>query len=256
MRKHAKARTQRERETTDSGCVIGRIPVLECLRAGKRPARGLFVRAGLRDLDDILTAAGSIPVEECDATTLDRMAGGGVHQGVVLKADPLEVVDLSTWLGRHSDAPPLLVVLDCIQDPHNFGAIARSASACGAAGLLFAKDRSAPLSATASKSAAGALEHIDLVQATNLSRALDQLKDAGFWIAGLDERGTETVWDIDLTGPRAVVIGNEGDGLRRLVRERCDWLVQIPTQGIIRSLNASVSAGIVLAECLRQRRKR
>lgn len=255
MNRRPKRPTRYETNDVDTGCVVGRIPVLECLRAGKRPARRLFVRAGARDLEEIVAAAGRTQVETCDAGTLDRMAGGGLHQGVVLKADPLPILDLSTWLGRHGDTAPFLVVLDCIQDPHNFGAIARSATACGAAGILFGKDRSAPLSATASKSATGALEYVDLIQATNLPRALEQLKDAGFWIAGLDERGKDLVWDVDLTGPRALVIGNEGDGLRRLMRDRCDWLVQIPTQGAIRSLNASVSAGIILAECLRQRRK-
>ena len=241
-------------ESVDTGRVVGRIPVLECLRAGKRPARRLFVRARARDLDVIRDAAGAIPIEECDGGTLDRMAEGGTHQGVVLDAAPLPVLGLPTWIERNAGTPALLTVLDCIQDPHNFGAIARSASACGASGLLFGKDRSAPLSQTAAKSAAGALEYIDLIQATNLTRALEQLKEAGYWIVGLDERGKDTLWDIDLTGPRALVIGNEGEGLRRLVRERCDWLASIPTQGAIRSLNASVSAGIALAECLRQRR--
>ncbi len=255
MKRHTKPHRRKDADAVNTGCVIGRIPVLECLRAGKRPARRLFVRAGAQDMEDIHAAAGRTPIEACDAGTLDRKSGGQMHQGVVLDAGPLPLLRLKAWLDRKAGQPALLCVLDCIQDPHNFGAIARSAAACGADGLMFGKDRSAPLSPTAAKSAAGGLEYIDLVQETNLPRALEQLKEAGYWIAGLDERGSDTVWDVDLTGPRALVIGNEGEGLRRLMRERCDWLVRIPTSGPIQSLNASVSAGIVLAECLRQRRE-
>jgi len=141
-----------------------------------------------------------------------------------------------------------------VQDPHNLGAVVRSAAACGAAGVLFAKDRSAPLSPAAVKAAAGAMEYVDLVQATNLARALGVLKKAGFWVAGLEAEGAKVLWDADLGGRMALVVGSEGKGIRRLVREQCDLLVRIPLTGPITSLNASVSAGIALAECVRQRR--
>jgi 23S rRNA (guanosine2251-2'-O)-methyltransferase len=233
--------------------VAGRIPVFECLRAGKRTARRLFVLRHAKDLDDIRSAAQAIPIEECDRNRLDQLSGGVVHQGVVLEADVLPLYDSGIWVKGAFPDQAVVVILDGVEDPHNFGAIVRSAAACGACAVVFGKDRSAPLSAAAMKSAAGAMEYIDLVQATNISRAIDDLKKVGFWIAGLDAGGEKTIWEADLKGRIALVVGSEGKGIRRLVREHCDFHLRIPLSGPITSLNASVSAAIAIAECLRQR---
>ena len=233
--------------------ITGRIPALECLRVRKRRARRLFLLAGGKGLDPLRAAAASIPIEECERRRLDQLSGGDIHQGVVLEADPLPVLTPGEWLASPLAEDAIAVVLDGIVDPHNFGAIVRPAVAFGAAGIVFAQDRSAPLSPAAVKSAAGAMEHADLVRAPNLVRALKQLKDAGFWVAGLDLEGAETLWDAKLDGRIALVAGGEGKGMRRLVREHCDFLVKIPTTGPIGVLNASASAAVALAECARQR---
>lgn len=233
--------------------VVGRIPVLECLRAGKRTARRLFVLRGAKDLDDIRAAAQGVPIEESDRNRLDQLSGGVVHQGVVLEADLLPLLDAGRWAKEDFADQAVVIILDGVEDPHNFGAIVRSAAACGANAVVFGKDRSAPLSSAAMKSAAGAMEYIDLVQATNISRTIDDLKKVGFWIAGLDADGEKTIWQADLKGRIALVVGSEGKGIRRLVREHCDFHLRIPLSGPITSLNASVSAAIAIAECLRQR---
>ena len=233
--------------------VVGRIPVLECLRARKRPARALYYLDSAKGLGEILNAARRLPAHAVDKRELDRRAGGVLHQGVVLEAEPLPLLNLHDWLRAATGPDQVVVVLDEIEDPQNFGAIARSAAACGAHALLFGRERTAPLSTAAAKAAAGALEHIDLVQGGNLAQALQRLRDAGFWSAALDPAGEQTLWQADLRGKVALVIGSEGRGVRRIVLDQCDWRLRIPLQGAITSLNASVSAGIALAECLRQR---
>ena len=233
--------------------VVGRIPVIECLRAGKRTARRLFVLRDARDIDDIREAARGVPIEESDRNRLDQLSGGVVHQGVVLEADALPLLDAGRWAKEDFPDQAVVAILDGVEDPHNFGAIVRSAAACGANAVVFGKDRSAPLSSAAMKSAAGAMEYIDLVQATNISRTIDDLKKVGFWVAGLDADADKTIWQADLKGRIALVVGSEGKGIRRLVRENCDFHLRIPLSGPITSLNASVSAAIAIAECLRQR---
>ena len=227
--------------------------MLEAFRAGKRSPHKLFVLRGAKGLDAIRHAAAGIPIEECARRDLDALVRGAVHQGVVLEAGPLPIRKLKTWLAEPLPPDALAVVLDCVEDPHNFGAIARSASACGACAVVFGKSRAAPISTASLKSAAGAMEHIALVEAVNLARAIDAMKDAGFWTAALEAEAPQDIWDADLTGRMALVIGSEGKGIRRLVSEHCDLHLRIPLQGPITSLNASVSAGIALAECLRQR---
>ncbi len=227
--------------------VAGRIPALECLRAQRRRAHRLFVLKSAKGLEPVVRAAGRIPVQPVTRDELDRMVAGGTHQGVVLQADPLPLLNLDTWLEKIGGSSPFAVVLDEIQDPRNFGAIVRSAAACGAAGVIFAKDRAAPLSPAAVKSAAGAMEHIHLVRTTNLTRALQALKKENFWVAGLEAEASRVLWDADLSGRLALVVGSEGTGIRRLVRRQCDLFVRIPLTGPVTSLNASVSAGIALA---------
>ncbi len=236
--------------------IAGRIPVFECLRAQKRIARRLFVLASATGLDEIFEAAGPLPIEERSRKELDDLVEGTVHQGVVLEADPLPLMNEKEWLAQELPPDAVAVVLDGVEDPHNFGAIVRSASALGASGVFFAKRHAAPLSVAAFKSAAGAMEYIDLVEVTNITRALGALKEAGFWVAGFDAEATQTLWEADLGGKIALVIGSEGKGMRRLVQETCDFLVRIPLSGAISSLNASVSAAVALAECQRRRSQR
>lgn len=233
--------------------VAGRIPVLECLRARKRRARKLFYLGSAQGLEEILDAAAGIPVETRDRHALDQMTAGVPHQGVVLDAEPLPLLSVNDWLGRLGDAPQACaLLLDGIEDPHNFGAVIRSAAAFGVSGVFFGKDRAAPLSTSTMKAAAGAVEHVPLVQVTNLSRGMRQLKEAGFWVSGLDASGDRLLWEADLRGRSLIVVGSEGEGIHRLVRESCDFLVRIPIEGAITSLNASVSAAIALAEWKRQ----
>jgi 23S rRNA (guanosine2251-2'-O)-methyltransferase len=234
--------------------IVGRVPVFECLRAGKRAAHTLYIQTGAQGLEHIAAKAGKIPVKQADRATLDRLARGVLHQGVVLEAAPLPVLDLHDLLESGLPGGALLMILDGVEDPHNFGAIVRSAAACGAHAVLFAKDRAAPLSAAMTKAAAGAVEYIALVEVTNLVRAMGQLQEAGCWLAALEANAAQDLWDADLTGRMGIVVGSEGKGVRRLVRERCDLVLRIPLAGPINSLNASVAAGAVLTECLRQRR--
>jgi 23S rRNA (guanosine2251-2'-O)-methyltransferase len=236
--------------------VAGRIPVLECLKARKRKPHRLYMLDGAPGLDEIRQAAAGVPIVSMPRRDLDQILPNAVHQGVILEADPLPVIKLETWIDREFPTDAIVVVLDGVEDPHNFGAIVRSAAAMGAAAVMFAKDRAAPISPVSAKSAAGAMEYVDLVQATNLSRALDAIKEKGFWAAELDEAAPQTIWEADLRGRIAIVIGSEGKGVRRLVGEHCDLHLRIPLTGPITSLNASVSAAIALAECLRQRQSK
>ena len=237
-----------------SEIVVGRLPVLSCLKAKRRRPDCLYVYDRSRDLEEIIACAKDIAVRRTDRKQLDDLSFGVKHQGVVLRAAPLPIFSIEDWMHRHTEANQLLVVLDGIEDPQNFGAIVRSAAACGASGVLFAKDRSSPITTAAMKAAAGGMEYVDLVQATNIVRALEHAKGQRFWIAALDADAKKTLWEADFTGRIAMIIGSEGAGIRRLVREHADFAVSIPLAGAISSLNASVSAGIALAEWLRQNR--
>jgi len=198
-------------------------------------------------------AAGALPAEATDRQTLDQLTQGAQHQGVVLEAAPLPELDLKTWLKSLPESGHVCaVMLDGVEDPQNFGSIVRSAAAFGASAVLYGKDRAAPLSSTALKAAAGAAEYIDLVQCGNLTRALPPLKDAGFWCAGREAEGAQDLWQADLTGRTLLIVGSEGKGMKRLLRESCDFLLRIPIDGPITSLNAGVSAAVALAEWKRQ----
>lgn len=228
--------------------VAGRIPVLECLKAGVRKPSRLYYLEGAKGIEAILAHPG-VPKESCDRATLDALTQDAVHQGVVLVAEPLRLWTLREWLAAPGD---VIVVLDGVEDPHNFGAIVRSISAFGGSAVLFGKDRAAPVSPASVKAAAGAMEHVALVQETNVARALEQLKEAGFWTYALDASGETVLWDAELTGKVALIVGSEGAGIRRLVLDSCDFRVKIPIVGAITSLNASVSAAVALAEWARQ----
>ncbi|MBU0481361.1 MAG: 23S rRNA (guanosine(2251)-2'-O)-methyltransferase RlmB [Proteobacteria bacterium] len=175
------------------------------------------------------------------------------HQGVVARLHEFRFAELGDLL-EDLPASGFLVALDSIQDPHNLGAIIRSAAAAGCGGLLIPKDRSATITGTVAKVAAGALSHIRICQVTNLATSLQTLKDAGYWIFGADGHADKTIYETDFTGPSCLVIGSEGKGIRPLVKKNCDQLVKIPMSGTIESLNASVAAGIVIFEIVRQQK--
>ena len=232
--------------------------VREALRAGRPLDRILLARGrhGQR-LEEIvrLARAQGVPVRFEDRAQLDRVAGTLQHQGVVALLAARPTVALEDLLRRPSPAG-LLVLLDGIEDPHNLGAILRTALAAGADGVVLPERRSAGLTDTVARVSAGALEHLPVARVKNLARALETLKQAGYGLIGLDERAATPSTGVDLTAPVGLVLGNEGRGLHELVRERCDFLVSIPTTGPVRSLNVSVAAGIVLFEAVRQRRER
>jgi 23S rRNA (guanosine2251-2'-O)-methyltransferase len=183
---------------------------------------------------------------------LTALAGTEAHQGVAAVVGPYPVVPLQR-LTSGEKGPPLLLLLDGIQDPHNLGAIVRTALCAGAAGIVLPRDRSVGPTPAVSRVSAGALEHTALARVTNLARSIDSLKKAGFWIYGLVAAGGDSLFDCDLKGSLALVVGGEGKGLRRLVAERCDRIAAIPQRGPVGSLNASVAAAVALYEAYRQR---
>lgn len=233
--------------------VYGTNPVLEALRAGRVKEVRVGERSGdrLRELISLASARG-VRVRRVPADVLDRESRHGVHQGVV--ADVEEATDYTVQdLVRGARATPLLVVLDGLEDPHNLGAILRTADAAGADGVVIQSRRSAALGGAAAKASAGAVAHVRIAEVVNIARALDELKEAGVWTVGLAGEAPTSYDSIDFTVPSAIVLGAEGSGLRRLVRERCDFLAAIPMAGHVGSLNVSVAAGITLFEAVRQR---
>ena len=230
--------------------IYGRNAVLEAARAGR--LRRLFLVAGAPAdprLDELRRLVPASQIEEVPAARLDTMSQG-VHQGVVGRLRPREYLELRQVLAGR---PTLLVALDGVEDPHNLGAILRSAEAAGADAALIPERRSAPLSAAAVKASSGASELLPLCRVSGLASTIPELGRHGIWTAALDPRGEATPWDVDLTQPLCLVVGGEGTGVHRLVRERCDLRLRLPMAGRVRSLNASVSAGIALFEAVRQR---
>jgi 23S rRNA (guanosine2251-2'-O)-methyltransferase len=236
--------------------IFGIHAVSEALTA-RRVSRLVHVRGGGARIDALIGRAQElrIPVETVDRLALDKMARGSVHQGVAAQLEPLPTYTLEE-LVQHGGGPALLVVLDGIEDPQNVGAILRSADAAGATGIVRQARHAAPLHGAAAKASAGALAHVRIATVVNIARAIEELKDLGVWTVGLDASATEPYDAADYTIPTAFALGAEGEGLRRLVRERCDRLVGIPMRGHVKSLNVSVSAGIALFEAARQRRGR
>ena len=201
------------------------------------------------------TRAG-VQVATADAAQLDRLAEGERHQGVVAELNP-RAGDPETQLEQALEAAgakPLLLVLDGVTDPHNLGACLRSADAAGVHAVVAPRDRAAGLTPVARKVAAGAAETLPFVQVVNLARTLRELKERGLWLVGTAGESTRSIYEVDLTGPIAIVMGSEGEGMRRLTRECCDELVRIPMAGAVESLNVSVATGVVLFEAARQRR--
>ncbi|MCG6331939.1 23S rRNA (guanosine(2251)-2'-O)-methyltransferase RlmB [Vibrio alginolyticus] len=195
-----------------------------------------------------------VSIQQMTRKTLDDKARGANHQGIIARVKParqLNENDIDDILAKHES--PLLLVLDGVTDPHNLGACLRNADAAGAAAIIVPKDRSAPMNATVSKVACGAAEVVPLIRVTNLARTMRTLQEKGIWFVGTAGEATHDIYQAKLTGPLAIVMGAEGDGMRRLTRETCDDLIKIPMAGSVSSLNVSVASGICLFEAVRQR---
>jgi 23S rRNA (guanosine2251-2'-O)-methyltransferase len=235
--------------------IYGINPVIEALRAGRVKELRVGDRGGDR-MRQVLSLASErgVPVRRVTPDSLDRASRRGVHQGVVA-----EIEEVTSWtveeLVRQAQGPALIVVLDGIEDPHNLGAIVRTVDAAGAHGVVLQNRRSAALEGAAAKAAAGALAHVRIAEVVNIARAVEELKESGVWTVGFAGEATTPYDAIDFTVPTALVMGAEGAGLRRLVRERCDHLASIPMSGHVGSLNVSVAAGVALFEAVRQRRR-
>ncbi len=232
--------------------IYGINPIAEALAASRVTALRVSERASARVLEIVAAAQrAGIPVRRVSMQELDRAARGGVHQGLVAEITEREQFDLSDLIeGRES---PLIVVLDGIEDPHNVGAILRTVDAAGASGVVRQSRHAAPLDGAAAKASAGAISRVKVADVVNIARALEELKERGVWTVGLAGDAPKRLDQIDLSLPTAIVLGAEGTGLRRLVRERCDWLAAIPMRGHVQSLNVSVAAGVALFEAVRQR---
>ena len=258
----AKARRAAGKPTDETEMVLGRNPVLECLRA-HAPASALYVALGAeadeRFTESVTMAADrGIAILEVPRHDLDRMSSNGLHQGIALQIPPYTYAHPDDLLRTATSdvQPALLVALDNISDPRNLGAIIRSVAAFGGHGVLIPQRRSASVTAVAWRTSAGAAVRVPVARATNLNRTLKDWAAAGVTVVGLDAKGDTAVDEFDGTGPVVVVVGSEGKGLSRLVRENCDSIISIPVAASTESLNASVAAGVVLAEVARQRRKR
>lgn len=249
-----------ERERQEQRYVYGVNPVLEALRARADEMEHLFItegQLGAKAAAEILSRAreAGVRVERVPRERLAAMADGGVHQGVVAELRGFHYVDVQDILeaAEKSGRPALVVVLDGVQDPHNLGAIIRSAHALGAHGVVIPKDRAVPVTGVVAKASAGAVEHCPIARVVNISRALEELKEAGVWTAAADPESKQPLWGARLDGPLALVVGAEGAGVREGVLNHCDFRLGIPMAGQVGSLNASVSAAILLYEVARQR---
>lgn len=235
--------------------VYGINPVTEALRAG-RARRVRIAGRGDRRIDEIiaLAQASGVSIERVDVQALARITRGGVHQGVMAELSPAADYTVEDLVSAAASGTPLLVVLDGVEDPHNVGAIARSVDAAGAHGIIRQARHAAALEGAAAKASAGATTFVRFATVVNIARALEALEKAGVWTVGFDGEALESYDEIDYTLPTAIVVGGEGEGLRRLTKERCDRLVRIPMAGSVPSLNVSVAAGVALFEAARQRR--
>ena len=260
MERFAKLEKEREnlREELQNELIEGRNAVIEALRAG-RPIDKIFIARG--DVDKTLGHIASkardkgIVVVECDRRKLDFMSRTKAHQGVIALAAVREYCSVADILALAAERgePPFVIVCDEISDPHNLGAIIRTAECVGAHGVIIPKRRSAGLTTIVDKASAGAVEHMAIARVSNLSAAIQELKTAGLWVYGTAADGANGLWETDLTGPIALVIGSEGDGMGRLVKANCDFVLSLPMRGQLNSLNASVAAAVTMYEVLRQR---
>ena len=239
--------------------LIGRNPVTEALKSGRGIDRLLMVKGAEGSAIKIegMAREKRIEIQYVRRSALDRITDGAAHQGVAAYVSDYkyaEVEDILAKAGEKGEAP-FLVLLDGIEDPHNLGAIIRTADAAGAHGIVIPKRRAVAVTPTVEKAAAGAAEYASIARVTNIGRTIEELKEKGIWTAAADMSGA-SVWESDLSGPIAIVIGNEGHGISRLVREKCDFTVSLPMLGNINSLNASNAAALLMYEVVRQRTQR
>lgn len=244
----------KEEKTT----IEGRNPVAEALRAGTPIDKIIVSETARREtLSRIFALAKDrgIPIQTVRAQKLAEMAETEASQGVVAVCAAASYVSVEELLARaqRKGTPPFLIIADEITDPHNLGAIIRTANAVGADGVIIPKNRSAGINAVVAKTSAGAVSYTPVARVTNLGQTIDLLKERGIWVTGADMSGESTLYKTDLTGAIALVVGSEGKGISRLVRQKCDFLVQIPMFGEINSLNASVAAAVMMYEIVRQR---
>lgn len=238
--------------------ISGRNPILEILKTDKEVEKIYVLNGELKgSINKILGIAGDrkIPIQHVNKSKLDSLASGNIHQGVVASVTSYEYVDIDTILekAKNRNEDPFVLILDEMEDPHNLGAIIRTAECAGVHGVIIPKRRSASVNQSVYKSSAGAVEHILVSKVTNISDTIEKLKDKGLWIYGGDMDGENYYYEASLTGPIGLVIGSEGKGISRLVKEKCDVLVKIPMKGKISSLNASNAASILIYEILKQR---
>lgn len=239
--------------------VAGRNAVMEALK-GSRSVNKLMIANGSTEgsIKEIIAVAKEkgVNIQYWDRSKLDSIARGIRHQGVLAQVAPVQYAELEDilQLAKDRNEPPFIVLLDELEDPHNLGAILRTADAAGVHGVLIPKHRSCPLSATVAKTSAGAVEHVPVARVGNLVQTIKKLKQEGLWVAAADMDGKD-YYDTDLTGPLLLIIGSEGQGVGRLVKEQCDFVVRIPMVGKINSLNASVAGSILMYEAMKQRRK-
>jgi 23S rRNA (guanosine2251-2'-O)-methyltransferase len=233
--------------------IYGRNAVRECLRAGRRTLHRLIVAEGLRQSEavgEIIAAAERrrLPVQVAPRESFDRIARAGNPQGVALETGdyPYSGLDEIFALAQARGEPPFVLLLDLLQDPQNAGALLRAAEAAGVHGVVLQERRAVEITPAVANASAGAVEHLLIARETNLARAMDWLKERGLWLAGLDAAGTSRLDQADLSGPLGLVVGSEGEGLRRLVREKCDWLVRLPMRGQVASLNAATAGATAL----------
>lgn len=243
---------------TTADVIVGRNSVLEALKSGRSVNKVLIAKGqrqgSIKEIIGLARDSGLI-VQEVEIGKLNDLSGGMRHQGIAALAAPVDYVEVEDILAKAAEVgeAPFLVLLDELEDPHNLGAILRTADAAGVHGVLIPKRRSCPLSATVAKTSAGAVEYVPVARIGNVAQTLKDLKQAGLWVAGADMAGDKAYYQADLTGPLVIVIGSEGKGLSRLTREHCDFLVRIPMRGKINSLNASVACSLLLYEALKQR---
>lgn len=236
--------------------IVGRNAVKEALKAGRSIQRILVsedkVKTGLSDIVGLAKSKG-VEIRPTPIKQMNRYETDVPHQGVIAFVNAVEFKELGEVLQESNQETPLLILTDGVEDPHNMGAIIRTAECVGATAVLIPKRHNAPINATVAKTSAGAVEQIPLVQVGNVAQTINQLQKQGFWVLGAHMEGDRTLYEADLTIPTVLVIGNEGKGISRVVKEACDFLVTIPMYGNLNSLNASVAAAILMYEAVRQR---
>lgn len=247
-----------EKNNEREDLIIGRNAVREVIKSG-RTIETIYIAKGSKEgsINEIIKLAkdNKLVIKEVDKKKLDSMSAGLVHQGVIALITPYKYCEIQDILNyaEERNEDPFIVILDELEDPHNLGSIVRTAELCGVHGVIIPKRRNVGITATVYKSSVGAIEHVKVAKVTNVNNAIDELKKAGIWVYGADMHGDEYSYQVNYSGPCALVIGSEGKGISKLTLKKCDKLVKIPMVGKINSLNASVAGGILMYEVLKSR---